>query len=87
VKKLLIDCLLADREFIGKQWINCLNQNGISYYIRVRENFWVENPKNGKRFYAFWAFNDLKCGGSKVSYPIYRINGIFPPQKSSTISV
>ncbi|MDR1055900.1 MAG: hypothetical protein LBL90_08810 [Prevotellaceae bacterium] len=48
-----IDCLPADREFIGKQWINCLNQNGIRYYIRIRENFWVENPKNGKHFKAF----------------------------------
>jgi hypothetical protein len=34
-----IDCLLADREFIGKQWIGWLNQNKIRYYIRVRENF------------------------------------------------
>ncbi|MDR1054375.1 MAG: IS4 family transposase, partial [Prevotellaceae bacterium] len=70
-----IDCLLADREFIGKHWINWLNQNGIRYYIRIRENFWVENPRNGKRFKAFWAFNDLRRGESKVLYPIYRVNG------------
>jgi hypothetical protein len=70
-----IDCLLADREFIGKHWINWLNQNGIRYYIRMRENFWVENPRNGKRFKAFWAFNDLRRGESKVLYPIYRVNG------------
>ncbi|MDR1054437.1 MAG: hypothetical protein LBL90_01085 [Prevotellaceae bacterium] len=35
----------------------------------------MENPKNGKRFKAFWAFNDLKRGESKVLYPIYRVNG------------
>jgi hypothetical protein len=70
-----IDCLLADREFIGKQWIGWLNQNKIRYYIRARENFWAENPQNGKRFKAFWAFNDLKRGESKVLYPIYRLNG------------
>jgi hypothetical protein len=70
-----IDCLLADREFVGKNWIDWLNQNGIRYHIRVRENFWVENPKNGKRFKASWAFNDLKRGESRVLYPIYRLNG------------
>ncbi|MDR1054480.1 MAG: hypothetical protein LBL90_01335 [Prevotellaceae bacterium] len=48
-----IDCSLADREFIGEQWIGWLNLNGIRYYIRACENFWVENPKNGKRFKAF----------------------------------
>jgi hypothetical protein len=70
-----VDCLPADREFIGKHWIGWLNQNRIRYYIRARENFWVENPKNGKRFKAFWAFNDLKRNESKVLYPIYRVNG------------
>jgi hypothetical protein len=67
--------LLADREFIGEQWIVWLNQNKIRYYIRARENFGVENPKNCHRFKAFWAFNDLKRGESKVLDPIYRLNG------------
>jgi hypothetical protein len=70
-----VDCLPADREFIGKHWINRLNQNRIRYYIRIRENFWVENPKNGKRFKAFRAFNDLKRGESRVLFPIYRVSG------------
>ena len=29
-----IDCLVADREFIGKEWIGWLNDNRIRYYIR-----------------------------------------------------
>lgn len=70
-----IDCLLADREFIGKHWIGWLNQNRIRYHVRARENFWVENPKNGKRFKAFWAFNDLKLGESRVLFRIYRVGG------------
>ena len=31
-----IDCLVADREFIGKEWIGWLNDNRIRYYIRIR---------------------------------------------------
>jgi hypothetical protein len=34
-----IDCLLADREFVGEHWIDWLNRYKIRYYIRIRENF------------------------------------------------
>ena len=34
-----IDCLLADREFIGDKWLKFLNDNKIRYYIRIRNNF------------------------------------------------
>ena len=33
--------LLADREFIGDKWFNYLNEQGIPYDIRLRENFKV----------------------------------------------
>jgi len=36
-----IDCLLADREFIGHHWLDFLNKNKIRYYIRLRNNFKV----------------------------------------------
>ena len=36
-----IDCLLADREFVGEHWIADLNDYKIRYYIRIRENFIV----------------------------------------------
>ena len=32
-----IDCLVAEREFIGKEWIGWLNDNRIRYYIRIRQ--------------------------------------------------
>ena len=51
-----IDCLLADREFVGEHWINYLNSHQIRYYIRIRENFYVDDPRTGKRFKAFWMF-------------------------------
>ena len=43
-----LDCLTADREFVGEKWIKYLNGNNIRYHIRIRENFWVLQPHNGK---------------------------------------
>jgi hypothetical protein len=68
-----IDCLLADREFVGEHWIDWLNRSKIRYYIRIRENFWVE--RHGKRFKAFWLFSHLKYGHREFLYPICRVNG------------
>jgi hypothetical protein len=70
-----IDCLIADREFVGEKWIEYLNHYKIRYYIRIRENFYVDDPRTGKRIKVFWMFNDLKCGEAKVLYRIYRVNG------------
>jgi hypothetical protein len=70
-----IDCLLADREFVGENWIKYLNENNIRYYIRIRENFYVDDPRTGKRFKAFWVFNGLKCGQYSSLRRIYRVNG------------
>jgi hypothetical protein len=39
-----VDCLLADREFVGENWIAYLNLNRIRYYIRIRENFFIDDP-------------------------------------------
>jgi len=69
-----IDSLLADREFVGEHWIDYLNNRKIRYYIRIRENFYVDNPRTGKRFKAFWMFNDIKCGQCRFFYKIYRVN-------------
>lgn len=37
-----IACLVADREFIGKKWIDYLIKNDIPFFIRVKENRLVE---------------------------------------------
>ena len=39
-----IDCLMADREFVGDKWIEFLNDNRIRYYIRIRNNFKIFLP-------------------------------------------
>ncbi|KAA6323036.1 hypothetical protein EZS27_027482 [termite gut metagenome] len=69
-----IDCLLADREFIGEQWLKYLNHQGIRYHIRIRENFYVDAPHSGKRIKASWLFSDVKIGTAKFLYRIYYVN-------------
>ncbi|HBS11686.1 MAG TPA: IS4 family transposase, partial [Flavobacteriaceae bacterium] len=36
--------VVADREFVGKDWLAFLNRNEIRYYIRIRNNFKVFIP-------------------------------------------
>lgn len=57
-----IDCLLADREFVGAEWLGFLNTNGIRYHIRIRNNFKVHCPKKQKRVAAWHLFNNLGLG-------------------------
>ena len=69
-----IDCLLADREFVGENWMKWLNENKIRYYVRIRENFWVAIPSSGKRVKVSWMFNGLKIGESTFFHKIYYVN-------------
>ena len=69
-----IDCLLADMEFVGENWMKWLNENKIRYYVRIRENFWVTIPSSGKRVKASWRFNSLKIGESTFFHKIYYVN-------------
>ena len=57
-----IDCLLADREFVGEKWLEFLNQNKIRYYIRIRNNFKIYSYQKQTEIKAFWLFNTLKVG-------------------------
>ena len=69
-----LEYLVADREFVGEDWMQYLNFNRIEYHIRIRDNFWVRNPKNGKQFKVSWLFNELKLNESKVLHSIYYVN-------------
>ena len=70
-----IDCILADREFVGKDWIKYLNDNDLKYYIRIRNNFKVFLPHKNKELKVFWLFNAYKVN-EFVFYPkIVKING------------
>jgi len=57
-----IDCLMADREFVGDEWIKFLNDNRIRYYIRIRNNFRIFLPHKNKEIKVSWLFNSLKSG-------------------------
>lgn len=65
--------LMADREFVGSEWLAFLNSKDIHYHIRIRDNFNI--IRHGKEFKAYWLFNDLKLGESKHLSCIYYVNG------------
>ncbi len=70
-----LDCVTADCEFVGERWIKYLNEQQIRYYIRIRENFWVLQPHNGKRVKASWLFVNLPLNGCRVNQRIVSLNG------------
>jgi len=49
-----IELLLADRKFIGAQWMDFLNENNIPFAIRLKEDMTV-NLANG----TTWSFRTL----------------------------
>jgi len=55
-----IEYLLADREFIGKDWIAFLQGNHISFIIRIKENTLIPNSKGifKKAKYFFYGLKD-----------------------------
>lgn len=70
-----IECLVADREFIGQDWLEFLNKKKIRYYIRIRNNFKVFIPSKNKEVKASWLFNTGKIN-EFIFYPkIVKVNG------------
>ncbi|SEH84079.1 Transposase DDE domain-containing protein [Paenimyroides aquimaris] len=70
-----IDCLLADREFVGEDWLGFLNENNIRYHIRIRNNFKIYCPKRQKEVTAWHLFNNLKTGQLRHYSKIMQIRG------------
>lgn len=70
-----LECLTADREFVGEKWIKYLNERQIRYYIRIRENFWVMQPHNGKQVKASWLFSNLPMNACRINHRIVYLNG------------
>jgi hypothetical protein len=62
VGKPSIDCLVADREFVGGKWLKFLNDEKIRYHIRVRNNFTIFSYQKQKEIKALSLFNNLKVG-------------------------
>jgi DDE family transposase len=54
-----IQAVVADREFIGKDWLGYLQQQRIAFHIRVRDNMWFEKP-SGEKLRMSWILQALK---------------------------
>jgi len=73
--KEVIDSIVADREFVGEQWLEFLNRNRIRYYIRIRSNFKVFIPHKNKEIKASHLFNSFRVNEFVYYNKIVRING------------
>lgn len=71
----VIQCLVADREFVGEKWMDFLNRNHIRYHIRIRNNFKVFMPHKNKEIKAFHLLNRFKVNEFVYYNKIVRING------------
>lgn len=69
-----IDCLMADREFVGERWIGFLNRENMRYYIRIRNNFKVFLPHKNTTIPVSWLFNGLAAGEIRHYPKIVKIN-------------
>ena len=49
-----IELLLADREFIGADWINFLNENNIPFAIRLKSDLLLTDPAGRTLPFASW---------------------------------
>jgi hypothetical protein len=70
-----IEALLGDREFIGEDWVAYLNTNKIGYYLRIRENFYVFDPRTKTKIKASRKFDNLCLGESLVIKRKHIVNG------------
>jgi hypothetical protein len=70
-----IDSLVADREFVGEQWLNFLNTNQIRYFIRIRNNFKIYCPRKQEEITAQHLFHSLKIGELRHYPRIVKMHG------------
>lgn len=71
----VIESIVADREFVGEQWLEFLNRNSIRYYIRIRNNFKVFLPHKNKEIKASHLFNRFRVNEFVYYNKIVRVNG------------
>lgn len=64
-----IDAIMADRVFVGKQWLDYLNCKHLRYYIRIRNNFKVYLPGKNRLIKAYHLFNQLDVNISTIITP------------------
>lgn len=70
-----IESIVADREFVGQQWLEFLNRENIRYHIRIRNNFKVFLPHKNKEIKASHLFNRFRVNEFVFYNKIVRVNG------------
>lgn len=68
-----IRALVADREFIGKDWIAFLHKHEIPYYIRIRKNILCEHEPQTLAIYTL--FTTLPYGQALTLHNSYTLFG------------
>lgn len=84
-----IDCLVADREFIGKEWIGWLNDNMARYYICIRQDIWLVKPPQEKESERSGSLTPSKSGLRNSTTSSFCIKGsmsILPEVESRTLT-
>ena len=71
-----IDCLTADREFIGGEWIRYLKSKRIPFRIRVKKDTKVLSSRSHERMDMYLLFRGLRCGQSMVLNKPRKVWGI-----------
>ncbi|MEN9918620.1 MAG: hypothetical protein RL662_1056 [Bacteroidota bacterium] len=66
--------LLADGELVREQWLEYLNREQICYHLRIKNNFWVIDPRKQKRVKASHLFNRLSSNQTSYLKMIYSVS-------------
>jgi len=61
-----IQCLTADREFIGTDWVKFLTRQRIRFRIRVKRNTSVSNPSGSSEMAAYRFFQHGRIGEARL---------------------
>jgi Transposase DDE domain len=52
--KACIKAIVADREFIGEEWISFLQTERLAFHIRIKDNMWLTKPQGGEKLKMSW---------------------------------
>lgn len=69
-----LHCLLADREFIGKEWFQLLLKKGIPFAIRIKSSTKMRDPRTGNCITVGEYYRSVKPGTYLVNTQIWEQN-------------
>jgi hypothetical protein len=56
-----IEAIVADREFIGNEWLSFLQAECIPFHIRIKDNMWFTKP-GGEKMRMSWILQGWRIG-------------------------